>query len=208
MTSPVYASLKQRMDDYRGYFVTVGDDLEATTEDQVKAVAFRVLASAALEDFVEERCRTTAKAGVERIKRGEQSATGRALLVWFVSRNVPGCIPIHDDDTLDHFHQCDAALDAYLASVRSNHGLNAVDFQKLVNPVGLRTWHIPAELPDRLQALAEKRDPVVHVSASKRVTRQIGPHAEIKQINDIVNLLKIVDEALTEVVSQFPLARL
>jgi hypothetical protein len=196
------------MEDYSSYFVTVEDDLDATTEDQVKAVAFRVLASAALEDFVEERCRVTARAGIERIKRGEKSATGRALLVWFISRNIPGCIPIHEADALDHFHQCDAALEAYIASVRSNHGLNATDFYKLVNPVGLRTRHIPTDLPDKLQALAEKRDPVVHVSASKRITRQIGPNQEIKQINDIVNLLQVVDESLTEVVDQYPLARL
>lgn len=57
MTSNLYAGLKQRISDYRGYFITASDDLDATTEDQIKAVAYRILASAALEDFVEERCR-------------------------------------------------------------------------------------------------------------------------------------------------------
>lgn len=156
---------------------------------------------------MEERCRATAMAGIERIKRGEQSATGRALLVWFISRSTPGCIPIHSEDALDHFDQCDAALTAYIQSVKNNHGLNATDFQKMVNPVGLRLSHIPTDLPDKLQALAEKRDPVVHVAASARITRQVGPNAEVRQIEDIVDSLQVIDESLTQVAICYPLTR-
>jgi len=202
--STLFVGLKQRIDHYAQIFITDKDDLEAVLEDHVRAVAFRILASAAIEEFVEERCKTVARAGIERLKKRLPTTTGRALVVWGVSRKNPGCIPIHEVDVGDHYDLFDELLAAYINSVNSTHGLNSRDVRNLLNPVGLRTHQLPADLLDRLQVLAERRDPVVHTVATK-ATGRLGPSVERKQIEDIVARLESVDAALDEALEKFPL---
>jgi len=206
MPSTQFVGLKQRINDYARVFISDKDDLDATPDDHVKAVAFRILASAAIEQFIEERCKTVARVGIERLKKGLPTTTGRALIVWGVSRKNPGCIPVHEVDIDDHRDIFETVLASYLSSVNNTHGTNSKDVRGLLNPVGLRTHHLPSDLLDRLQVLAERRDPVVHTVATK-ATGRLGPSVERKQIEDIVNLLACVDEALDEALESFPLVQ-
>lgn len=147
MPSTLYVGLRQRVSDYEKYFLSDKDDLDCDAEDFVKAVAFRVLCSAILEEFVEQRCKEVAVAGIDRLQRGQSTAAGRALVVWWVSRNIPDHIPIHVDDVNDFFGQYTEVLQAYTQTVDNSHGLSAKDFRRLVNPVGLRPFQFPWDSP-------------------------------------------------------------
>lgn len=204
MASPLWVGMRDRIGQYRAYFITDKDDLDCGPEEQTKAIAFRILASAAMEEFVEERCKQVAKQGIDRLKRGLPTTTGRALVVWGVSRNQPGYIPVQESDVLDYFSEYDAFLDSYLASVSSSHGLNGKDLSRLANPVGLRSHQMPSELPYKLQVLADRRDPVVHVSIT-RARSHFAPSVEVKQIEDLVSLLEQLDDALAAAVDTYPL---
>jgi len=196
-------SLQQRVSELASIFIAAKDDLDATNEDYLKAIAFRIMASAAIEEYVEERCKEIAIEGMERLKKQLDTTTGRALVVWGVSRKIPGCIPIEPGEVADHYDRYDEILKGYLAAVSSNHGMNGRDVRSLINPVGIRSHQIPEELVDRLQALAEKRDPAVHTSAAK-AARRLGPSVERKQIDDIVSRLCELDDALADVVCTYP----
>lgn len=203
MASTRLVSLRQRIKDYNDIFITDRDDLDATPEDHIKAVAFRILASAAIEEFVEERCKEAAKVGIDRLKKGLPTTTGRALVVWAVSRNTPGCIPVHSDEVKDYYDELNNFLRTYVSVVSNSHGVNGKDIQNLLNPVGLRRHQVPPGLLDQLQSLADRRDPAVHAVASK-ATGRIAPSLQSKQINDILTLLEKVDGALDEAVENFP----
>lgn len=206
MASPRFASLQQHVTNYQSAFIADKDDLDATNSDHLRAIAFRILASAAIEEFVEEICKAAAQEGINLLKRGEPTTTGYALVTWAVSRETPGVIPVHSDDIRDHFAQYDQILKQYLDSVASTHGVSGRDFRKLVFPVGVRDHQVPNGLLDRLQSLADRRDPVVHTSSSGAQQR-LGPSVELKQISDIVVLLERLDEAVKVASQTYPIPR-
>lgn len=205
MASPRLVSLQHRVAELANIFISDKDDLDATNEDHLKAIAFRILASAAIEEYVEERCKEIATEGIDRLKKQLPTSTGRAMVIWGISRKVPDCIPIEPGEVADHYDRYDEILKAYLASVAGNHGVNGRDVRSLINPVGIRSHQVPEELIDRLQALSEKRDPVVHTSAAKAASK-LGPSVERKQIEDIVIRLSDLDDALAEAVASYPVS--
>ncbi|MDU0313183.1 hypothetical protein RKE38_05745 [Phycicoccus sp. M110.8] len=196
--------MSDRISSYRSYFITDKEDLDCGPEEHAKAIAFRILSSAAMEEYVEERCKQAARDGMERLKKGLPTSTGRALVIWGVSRNTPGVIPIHEADVGSYFSEYDSILDSYLTSVSGSHGLNSKDLARLVNPVGLRQHQVPSGLADKVQSLADRRDPVVHVSIT-RARSHFAPSVEVKQVEDIVGLLEQLDDALQVAVETFPL---
>lgn len=204
MPSTLYVGLQQRIGDYERYFLSDKDDLDCETEDFIKAVAFRVLCSALLEEYVEQRCKEIAATGIDRLSKGQSTSTGRSLVVWWVSRNIPDHIPIHVEDVDGYFANYQEVLKAYMQSVDDNHGLNAKDFRRLVNPVGLRATQLPPGLGDKLQALADRRDPTVHGAATKTVGR-VGPNVLRAEIRSVCQLLAQLDAALDEVATTYPL---
>lgn len=203
MPSPRFVGLRERVTSYAEIFVPHVDDLEATVEDQIRAVAFRILASAAMEEYVEERCKEVAQAGIARLKKGLPTTAGRALVVWAVSRNNPGCIPLREADVSDHFAEFDSSLTSYASMIRSNHGLNRKDALNLLNPVGLREHQLPDALVDSLQALAERRDSAVH-TAARRAKHRTGISVERQEVFAVLNLLELLDSELTVVIDTFP----
>jgi hypothetical protein len=203
MSSSQWASLDSNVRKYADIFIDNSDEL-ATDEDHIKAVAFRVLSSGALEEYVEERCRVAARDGIDRLKRGEQTSTGRALSVWWSAHKHPREMPIHEADVPDMFPDLNIVLRSYLDMVAGVHGLNERDFQKVVHPIGVRQVAIPAGLGAKLQALSLLRDPAVHVSTS-HVRQRLAPSLERAQIFDIVAQMRDLDEAITVAQTTFPI---
>lgn len=205
MPSNLYVGMQQRIENLKKALLAEKDDLDADAEDQLRAVAYRVLASATIEEFVEKRCVETAKTGIERFKKGDESSTARALVTWLVVRNTPDVVPLEPGDVKAYFHLLDEAFKAYSASASNNHGLDARDLRNLVHPVGLRSHQVPEELADRLQALADKRNPSVHTSTLK-VTRRTNPGIERDQVDTIVALLERLDDELEIAATTYPIA--
>jgi hypothetical protein len=206
VSSPETVALRAHVEQLRAALIVEKEYYGAySAADHLRAVAFRVMASALIEGWVEEICRDAASQGIQRLKKGQPTATGRALVVWAISRNIPGCIPILETDAFEERDAMDAALHAYTESVKNSHGISGKDFLRLLNPLGLRPRHIPSDLVDKLQALSERRDPAVHkvVNRAKTLTE---PNAEYRAVVDIVSLLESLHAALSEVVVTFPIA--
>lgn len=202
--SNLYVGMQQRIANLEAALLTDKDDIDCDPEDVLRGVAFRVMASAVIEEYVEERCLETASLAFARFNAAQESSAARALIIWSVVRNTPGCIPLESQDVYEHAHLLEEAHAAYTKSVRHNHGLNSRDLFSLVNPIGLRSHQMPDQLADQLQALADRRDPAVHGATSKTI-RRTGPSVERKQVQKIVDLLALVDDALDVASSTFPI---
>lgn len=170
-------------------------------EDHTKKMAFQVLASASIEGYVEDHCVRVAKSGIERFKHGAPTSTGRALTAWSLTKGGREHLPIHEDHFLTiEPNRMDVALEAYVQSVKSTHGISARDLSGLTNPLGLQLGRVPPGLADKLQELSEKRDPAVHATVKTHTL----PTAELNKVHDILKLLEELENELNFAVNNYP----
>ncbi len=188
MASPLLVALEAQLTNLKSFFIVEREDYFLyTSEDHAKALSFRLLCSASIEDYVEKRCLEIAKLGSLRVSRGQPTATGRALITWSVVRGSSRGFPIHADDVLDCLDLAEQALNAYSQSVKSTHGMSGKDLRGLVYPLGLRDHQVPTILTDLLNSLSRARDPASHVYVNRaksmvepveewRLVAQLLPH--------------------------------
>jgi hypothetical protein len=200
--SPEYAALTSRIQHLRSCFIVSHTDYwQYTSEDHTKKLAFQVFASAAIEGYVEDHCLKIAAAGIDRLKKGQSTSTGLALLAWSIIKGTPEHIPIH----LNHFYQIshqrmDIAHQAYAQSVKSTHGISARDLGGLIHPLGVQSGQVPLGLADKLQELSQERDPAVHATV-KTVTM---PPAEYEKVRDIMELLDKLETGMDTALTTYP----
>jgi len=205
MRSPLFVSLESQLHTLKGYFIVVRPDYpEYTPEDHAKALSFRLLCSAALEDYVEKRCLEIASIGATRIERGQPTSTGRALITWNIVRHNARGYPIQQDDVLHNLDLIQVAHTAYKQSVRTSHGVSGKDLRMLVYPLGLRDHHVPTILTDLLDSLSKARDPASHVYVNRAKT-MAEPIAEWRLVEQLLEPLRQMDEDLGIVAENFPL---
>lgn len=190
--------------DYDSYFIIRRSEYsQYTPEDHSKALAFRILASAAVESYVENLCLSVAKIGCDRISKGQPSGAGRALIIWYLSRTSQRGIPIHESDFSGNVDLAGEVYSSYSSAVRSNHGIDGKAFRKLVFPVGLRDSQMPNLLVEALDAMAEKRNPASHTYVN-RAKSMIEPAEEHKSVLQVMKLLNSVDADLLTISTSFP----
>lgn len=203
MPSTLFVSLEQNLQNLKDALITEAPALAATKEDFNRALGFRVLASAHLEYFVEQRCSQIAQQGVDRFRVGKPTRTGRSLLIWHGTRKKQRwSIPLTVAECVADGVKLDQALKSYLESVKNTHGMSGPDFQDLVIPLGLLDSDIDYLLVQRLTDLALKRQRAAHV-ALVGVKGRVAPMGEWNEVQDIVADLKQVDAALEAAVLTF-----
>lgn len=204
--SSEFVALEAHLTDYERYFIADKDDYSSyTPEDHAKALAYRLLSSAALERYVEDRCSGVATLGISRLTRSQPTTSGRALLTWFLVRKTPRrAIPVGNDDVLQNLDLCEAALKAFVAHVKASHGISGTDFKSLVLSVGLRDAQLPTGLVDQLDALADRRNPASHSYVNRAKTME-PPSAEVLVFSQILRDLRSVDSDLQHVAEAFPI---
>lgn len=198
-------ALETHLADYERYFIVNKEDYASyTPEDHARALAYRVLSSAALERYVEDRCAGVAQLGINRLARSQPTTSGRALLTWYLVRKSPRrAIPVVHEELLQHLDLCDDALRAFVTYVKSSHGISGEDFKSLVLSVGLRDAQLPTGLVHQLDALAARRNPASHLYVNRAKTME-PPTAEVAIFSQILGDLRLVDSNLQLVAESFP----
>jgi hypothetical protein len=207
MASPLLAAFENRLAALEGYFIARRTDYYLyTTEDFTKALAYRLLASAALESYVEQRCLEIAKVGCDRLSKSQPTSTGRALIVWARAQDRRATLPvyIHEVDAISDPSAPVAALELYTKAVRRSHGINGQDLRNIAFPLGLRESQIPEVLVNSLDALADKRNPASHTY----VRSEEEPAVEVQRLNQILGPLRDLDANLAAVRDSFPVSHL
>lgn len=209
MASSRFIALEQRLKQLSACFIIEKADYsQYTRDDHDMALAYLLLASAAIEDFVEQRCLEVATTGCDRFGKGQPTTAGRSVLEWYILvrgfRNASyATIPVDDRDLQNAKPLLGAAVNAFGSEVKRVHGMNGGDFQRLARPVGLRDGQFAEVLLDSLDSLAARRDPASHTPV-KRAKSLSEPKAERVQVEQILDELRIVDEALEVLLTTYP----
>lgn len=198
-------ALQGFISDYDSYFIVRRSEYaQYTAEDHSKALAFRILASAAVESYVENLCLSIAKIGCDRISKGQPSGAGRALIIWYLSRTSQRGIPIHESDISSNSDLAGEVYSSYSSAVKSNHGIDGKAFRKLVYPIGLRDSQMPSLLVGTLDTMAERRNPASHTYVN-RAKSMVEPAEEHNSVVQVMNLLNSVDADLLTISTSFPI---
>ncbi|WP_436528630.1 hypothetical protein [Actinoplanes sp. HUAS TT8] len=205
MTTADAAALRSYLNQLRSWYIVEREDYFLyTPEDHSKALAFRLLASAALEGYIENRLWAVAEAAMERLKRSQSTAAGRALLSWYIYERKTLYLPIRADEILQHVAEhCDNALKKYLTRVTGTHGMSDSDFLSLVVPLGVRETDIDVQLTANLRILSKDRNRAAHVRTS-RAKKMEEPKAEADLVFQIVSSLDALDASLDALVHAYP----
>lgn len=206
MSSSPLIALEKHLADLRAFFIVTGKDYNLyTLEDHTKALAFRLLASASIEDYVEQRCKEIARQGIDRFLKSQPTATGRALIMWHVVRKkVSRSFPIHEADAYANIDIAAAALGAYEAFINASHGIAGRDLQQLAFPLGLRDHQVPTVLVTGLNELSKARDPASHVYVN-RAKVMTEPVEEWNRVDQLMPHIRQLDTDLGAVVQSFPI---
>lgn len=204
MASSQLIALEQHLADFEANFIVNRAEFsDYTPQDHMNALGYRLLASAALEHYVEEVCLSAANVGIERMLKSQPTATGRSILLWHLTRKWTRPAAIHEADLLDHYDLIEPAKSAYLKHVRSNHGINGDDLRRLVFPLGLRDAQVPDVLTTSLDVLASQRNPASH-TYQNRAKSMTEPAEEVRLIAQILAPLRQLDADLLVATETFP----
>ena len=205
MASSQLIALEAHVAALKKYFIIErGDYSDYIPEDHTKALAYMILASAAIEDYVEDRCIAIAKIGNDRLAKSKPTSAGRSLIVWYTTKNSIRATTLREPDPLLSLDLSNDALLAYTHVAKSTHGMGSKDLRKLVFPVGLRDAQLPDVLLASLDALSAKRNPAAHTYIN-RGKSMAEPIEESKLIEQILHPLRILDDDLQVVAENFPL---
>lgn len=206
MASSELQALQQHVAGYDTAFIARGKLYDQyTAQDHMGAIAYRLMASAAIESYVEDRCRSVAREAAGRMQSGKKSATARSLLVWFLTTRRPWKYqsPIHESDVLSYSYEVATALRAYIDHLRSSHGISGGDLRNLVMILGIRDAQLDPRLVDSLDVLAALRNPASH-SYQNRAKLMQEPEQEAVVVNQILGDLQKLDSDLDAVCNDFP----
>lgn len=196
MVSRHHASLKQYVIELEKHFIIVRDDPgEYTNQDRLNAVAFTLLASAQIEQYVENICSQAAKSAVIGLQKGKMSVAGRVLVIWHSIRNGAASFPVEDADVAQLTDRFISARQAYASTITKNHGISGQDLQRLVYPLGIKDDEIEAELIDKLTELADLRNPASH-SRISGLRNVIEPKMIQARVARIIDLLEDLDTTI------------
>ncbi|MFB7894690.1 hypothetical protein ACFC1I_20975 [Microbacterium sp. NPDC056044] len=203
MPSPLLVSFEQRLADLESNFIVRRTDYNLySPADFLDALAYRLLASAALEHYVEQRCLEIGASGADRLARSQPSSTGRSLVIWarFQDRRQPRPVHIHELDAISDLGEGATSYALYVSHVRRNHGISGNDLRALALPLGIRESQLPVILTTLLDDLADKRNPASHTVVRSRSE----PESEVKLLNQILTPLRQLDDDLQTVCDSFP----
>ncbi|MEU4699816.1 hypothetical protein [Nonomuraea dietziae] len=164
------------------------------------ATGFLLQASAAIEGFVEERCRKAAKVAIERAKKSQPTRAGYALVVWHVLRKMERAIPLTAAEVPKEIDFLDKVYKDYERLTNKSHGINGGDLRGLLIPLGLRDAELNGQLFDHLDSLSEARNPASH-NKINRAKAMSDPIFEWHRVSPMLPLFESLDVAIEMAVS-------
>lgn len=194
MASPEYAAVSAWITGLKDSLLVELDDFSAyTAADKDKALAFRLLASAAIEEYIETTCKKVASAGLDRFLKSQPTRTGKCLVLWLLVKNSKDVIPLADGEFIRSANVVGRVLRAYNDKVDNTHGMMTADLRGLVLPLGVVEADLDQALLDQLDTLGALRNAAAHVRQRHSIAE---PIAEWVRVEPILKGLEALDNAL------------
>ncbi|GJE54427.1 HEPN domain-containing protein [Methylobacterium thuringiense] len=173
----------------------------------VKALAFRVLAHAEIEEFFEERVTEIAKTAWASWKEKCHVSATAMCLIAFSGREMklpPDTYSAPGDNQkkiwpslIDVNHRLNEAVSLFIKQISiNNHGIREKNILGMLLPVGIDHKKIDDVFLTEIDDFGQQRGKAAHTSSAKFVQQGIDPKGEYDRLLKIVSLLLPLDEEL------------
>lgn len=171
--------------------------------ESTRALAFRVLAHAELEAYVEDRVRDLAVKAIADWRSSQRVTPVIAALIAFVGRDL-GAIPetaVPPQPTqiaswpakIDLTERIQLCVNAFIAVIDDNHGVKEKNLLRLLLPVGISIAALHPTLLADMNSFGARRGEAAHGS---RVQQLIDPQQELRAVRSLLRHLVKIDAEL------------
>lgn len=198
MTSPRFQELEIRLAQLEKYFIPSPFEPTGSYEDVTyeHTRAFRVLAHAEFESFIEDRVIEVLNEAFARWESTGVAST--SLLAAVAHKETTHAIPETLNDALqkkkypDLKARVEAAKNDFNRYVRTkNHGIKAKNILRLLMPIGFTDQDIDSVWLSATETWATARGEVAHKSAKMQV--RPDPQKEVKVVQEILDGFRDID---------------
>lgn len=204
-----FRSLERQLRLLRKYFLPARLDPTATYNPRQIALAraYRVLAHAEIEAYLEERVRSIAQDAVSKWKKTGQANRIILGLVAFSGKNMetpPTTLsPPHENqkkawlEKIELNQKINSAVDAFSYALIKNHGIKEANILRLLIPIGISPDTLDSTWLADMNSFGEMRGEAAHLSpASPSVTNIPHPVEELATVKRLLAGLAEVDEEI------------
>lgn len=200
MPSPRYNYLISRLDELRRRLLpkTFSPTGSYRMQQYDKVRAYRLLAHAELESYLEDRARTMATVAYNKWKvDGRPRSVLISLLAFHLIqdglngqklREVLSGTRRHTDDSVR------SATQAYNNMLSKNHGIKEENILRILLPLGVEASDIDSAWLRTIHDFGQKRGETAHTST--RTQQPPDPESELRVVSDILVGLKRIDQKL------------
>jgi len=172
-----------------------------------KAIAYRVLAHAEIESYLEERAKEVVLKAIKSWKTNQNS--GRVLLSLLafsgMSMESPpsSILPIQDSqkktwsEKIDLDEKINKAVNAFYYNISKNHGIKEENLCQILLPIGFSPEKFDPTWLNDMSSFGEMRGEAAH-STSLNIRIAINPKDELTTVNNLLLGLKSIDAKLEE----------
>jgi hypothetical protein len=168
---------------------------------QTRALAFRVLAHAEIESFIEERARSVVEGNLDGWKKDKRPRTVLMAVLgfcgdeWQSADDISASKAKKTEQTLET--RLHLAAKKYGAILDGNHGVRERNLLRILVPLGVSKAELDTTWLATMDSFGGARGSAAHTSGSSVA---INPADEAKTVNDIIEGLKAVDRILSSLV--------
>lgn len=200
MPSARFRSLERRVATLRKRFLPKDFSATGTYNETERdfARAFRLLAHAEIEAYIEDRARNLAIRSVARFK-----ADGRTRTVVFALASyhlIQKQLSEQDFTELytQSINHASTALDdaaaAYHHCLRENHGIRTINVLRVLLPVGIKVTDIDATWLSTMDSYGQLRGETAHTAVGAQ--QLIDPKTEFDTVTNLLQGLRDIDSAI------------
>ncbi len=209
--SDKFITLKTQLDRLKDEFLPEISPTGSYSESQLsRTAAYRVLAHAEIEYYLEERAWTKV---IDAKKAWETGKTTRTLICLLGFSDLTMDKPPdtlkkpsnvkqdNHDKRLEITEKINSAIKSFKKIIDNNHGVKEKNILALLLPIGIDSDDLdPAWLAD-MNTFGEKRGLVAHTSATSYMTIQTpDPANELNTVTQIKNKLLRIDELINNLI--------
>ena len=202
MTSSRFGELEKRIEELRQFFLPQLFDAMGLYDEIVyeRTRAFRVLAHAEFESFIEDRIIEVADKAVSDWKKcGVISTSLLAVLAYRESSPpIPGSLN-EAAAKREKYPTLEARIDSARSDLHryarnQNHGIKEKNLLRMLLPIGFQETDIDSEWLSATETWATARGDAAHKTAKMQV--QPDPHNELKTVRVVLNGFRDLDSQM------------
>lgn len=182
-----------------------------TEQSTARAIAFRLMSHAEIENYLEDCVVEVALAADNAWKTGRKVSESTLCLLAFSGQNFskpPETInsPSANQNKnwkqkLDPDHRLSKAITEFIRSVKlDNHGITERCILAMLLPIGVSYTKIDGLLLTEINDFAKKRGLSAHLGQKTYVTNEINPFDELNQVDRILLGLESIDAEIGRII--------